>query len=41
MLRLLPNHHLLIAEGAAHALVVEQPKIIQEVLLKFLAEQPN
>lgn len=36
MLRLLPNHQLVIVEGAAHSLVVEQPNIIQEVVLKFL-----
>ena len=36
MLRLLPNHQLVIVEGAAHSLVVEQPKTIQELLLKFL-----
>lgn len=41
ILTLLPNHQLVIVEGAAHSLVIEQPNIIQEVLLKFLAEQPN
>ncbi len=40
-LRLLPNHQLVIVEGAAHSLVVEQPNIIQEVVLNFLAEQPS